>query len=49
MSIKLGAKELRTTSPDPVDRQAKKHPITIILDNVLIRITWALFFGLQML
>ncbi|MBI5614187.1 TrmH family RNA methyltransferase [Candidatus Gottesmanbacteria bacterium] len=34
--VKLGAKELRTTSPDPVDRKSiKKYPITIILDNVL--------------
>lgn len=36
MAIKLGAKELRTTSPGPADREAiKKHPITIILENVL--------------
>lgn len=36
MAIKLDAKELRTTSPDTVDRQSiQKHPITILLDNVL--------------
>ncbi len=34
--MKLNAKELRTTPPDPkVVRSIKKHPITIILDNVL--------------
>jgi len=34
--IKLNAKELRTTAPDPkVAKSIKKNPITIILDNVL--------------
>lgn len=34
--IKLNAKELRTTAPDPaIARSIKKNPITIILDNVL--------------
>lgn len=34
--MKLNAKELRTTAVDPqVARSIKKHPITIILDNVL--------------
>jgi tRNA G18 (ribose-2'-O)-methylase SpoU len=34
--LKLNAKELRTTDPDPEAANAiKKNPITIILDNVL--------------
>lgn len=34
--IKLNAKELRTTDPDPEAANAiKKNPITIVLDNVL--------------
>ncbi len=34
--IKLNAKELRTTDPDPkIAQSIKKNPITIILDNVL--------------
>lgn len=34
--VKLGAKELRTTIPSEVELQKiKKHPIYIILDNVL--------------
>lgn len=34
--MKLNAKQLRTTVPDPqVARSIKKNPITIILDNVL--------------
>lgn len=34
--MKLNAKELRTTPPDPeAIRSIKKNPITIILDNVL--------------
>jgi tRNA G18 (ribose-2'-O)-methylase SpoU len=34
--LKLNAKELRTTDPDPEAAKAvKKNPITIILDNIL--------------
>ena len=34
--VKLNARELRTTAPDPeIAKSIKKNPITIILDNVL--------------
>lgn len=34
--MQLNAKQLRTTPPDPeIAKTIKKHPITIILDNVL--------------